>query len=984
MMDIARITRHRMYRELRAELELSGSTGIFSVVSPDPELTGAVIAYLKKDLPDIHAISVTLSGNAGDFAELSQTDPAHPFKGKRVFHIQNPEYPDENAWRDFMGFLQTFPGCFPSGDCILLWISPEFEDRLFFHFPHFCHRLSGAYDLSSLITDRETSGPGFGRKSRIIPAGKITAWLERVIAQFENWQAVKNRNEPFLITPMGDADFHGCSLPAYFRGKKGKTFLLEDLVRVFLENSAVNFMTLLGEPGSGKTGFLISCFITLARQFLKNPDQSRIPVFVCLKGMDGLVDTEELLIREFSKNFGVQLSRIRLQDLLLKGKCIFLVDGFDEMACAGDFHTNRNNLERIAKLSFKNIILEDGLEKSRPANKVIVTCVPHYFLTDIREPDMLRTENYTHLYRDYAGKENYQIIRCDPGKPDDSRLKTYLVGCSGDGITARNLLGIVNDPYNLNRLSSPALLKEMLIRTAACFREKKEVNIADIYRVFTSMWTERDDWRFRITRAGKQDFVHRLALAVFRRGGGFFLPASEADTPPADAVKEEYKNETRIRFRDEILFCEYIFLDAEENFRFVHRSFLDYFLARSHVAMLRAGLEPAVSYSHVEEEVKVFIRQIVSSEKSDLRNMNLSGLELENINLYQADLSGANLNKTRMSGAVLMNANLRSADLTAADLADAKMTRICLRAADLSGANLSDARLREADLSEAKCNGANLRGADLRGAKLNKARLAWADLRGADLSDADLSGAILTDADLSGSDLSRAILSEADLSVANLSRCILAGADLTAARVGNADLSHTDLSGANFKWAELSGSSLSLAKMGNTKFREADLTRATLDDVKCRQADFRMAKLHGAKFRDADLRESDFSGADMSKTRVNGADLTWSNLSSANLEGADLSGAKLNMSKLRESRLRDANLTDADLTWADLSKADLSGADLTDCNLSEADLSEAGLVKAVLTRTGFKGATLRGADLRETDRKDAALEDADLTDAIME
>ncbi|MGE0087588.1 MAG: pentapeptide repeat-containing protein [Desulfococcaceae bacterium] len=984
MMDIARITRHRIYRELKTELELSGNTGVFSIVSPSPELTGAVIAYLKKDMPDIHAISVTLSGNAGDFAELSKADPAQPVRGKRVFHIQNMEELEESAWADFMGFLQTFPRCFPSGDCILLWISPEFEDRVFFHFPHFRQRLSAAYDLSSLTGDRESSGPVIRRKSQIIPVKKICEWLERVIGQFENWQTVKNRNEDFLIGPMGDADFHTCGLPTYFSSKKGKTFLLDDMVRVFMENTSVNFMTLLGEQGSGKTSFLISYFITLARQFLKNPDQSRIPVFLSLKGMDGLLDTEELLIREFSKNFGVKLSRIKLQDLLLKGKCSFLVDGFDEMTSAGDFHISRNNLERIAKLSFKNIILEDGVEKPRPANKVVLSCVPHYFLTDIRETDMRKSDYYTPLYRDYAEKENYQIIRSDPKKPDDSHLKTYIVGSSGDGITARNLLGIVSDPLNLNRLSTPALLKEMLIRTAGCFREKKEVNIADIYRAFTSMWIERDDWRFRITRAGKRDFVHSLALSVFTRGGGFFLPASEADTPPAEAVKEDCKDETPIRFRDEIRFCEYITVDEEGNFRFVHRSFMDYFLAEHYFDRIRENMEPSVSYSHLEEDVKTFIRQIISSEKSDLRKMNLSGLELENINLYQADLTGSNLNKTRLAGAVLMNASLVDADLTAADLSDAKMTRICLRDADLSGANLSDARLREADLSEAKFNGANLRGVDLRGAKLNKARLAWADLRGADLSDADLSGAILTDADLSGSDLSRAILSESDLSVANLSRCTLTGADLNAARISSADLSNADLSGANFKWAELSGSNLSLAKMGNAKFREADLTRASLDDAKCRQADFRMAKLHGAKFRDADLRESDFSGADMGKARLSGADLTWANLSSANLEGADLCAAKLNMSKLRETCLKDANLTDADLTWADLSKADLRGADLTNANLSEADLSEALLVGAKLTRTGFRGASLRGADLRETDRGETDLEDADLSEAVTE
>ncbi len=983
-MDIARITRHRIYRELKTELNLSGISGMFSIVSPSPELTEAIIAYLKKDLPGFQTVSVNLSTDEVNFTEFFKTDAAQQ-AGKRIFHIQHMEEMSESAWQDFMGFLQTFPIGFPFRDCaLLLWISPEFEDRLFFHSPHFFQRFSAACDLSELTGDKETAFPGVRRKSQIIPAKTITQWLEKIIGQFENWQAVKNRKEDFLIAPMGDADFHSFCLPTCFSSKKGKIFLLDDLLRVFLENSSVNFMALLAGPGSGKTVFLITYFITLARQFLKNPDQARIPVFLSLKGMDDLLDTEELLIRKFRADFGMELSRIKLQDLLLKGKCFFLVDGFDEMACAGDFHMNRNNLERIAKLSLKNIILEDGVEKPRPANKVLLTCTPHYFLTDIRETDMRRSDSYTRLYRECAGKENYQLVRPDPKNPDDTGLKNCIVSSSGDSITARNLLSIVTDPHNLNRLSAPDLLKGMLIRTASCFRDRKEVTIADIYREFTSFWIERDDWRFRITRAGKREFVHRLAHAIFSRGNGFFLPASQADSPPAEAVKEEYRDGEPVLFRDEIRFCEYITLDAEDNFCFVHSSFLDYFLAEAYVARLREGRDPSVSYSHVEEEVKTFVRQILSSEKSDLRRMNLSGLNLENINLYQADLSGANLNKSRLTAAVLVNANLRASDLTSADLAEAKMTRICLRDADLSGANLSRARLREADLAEAKFNGANLREADLRGAKLNRARLAWADLRGADLSDADLSEAVLTDADLAGSDLTRAILSEADLSGANLSRCNLSGADLTSARISSADLSGADLSAANFRWADLSGVSLNLAKMGSAKFREADLTRASLDDAKCRHADFRMAKLRWAKFRDADLRESDFSGADLGKSRMAGADLTWANLGGASLEGADLCAANLNMSKLRDVCLKDANLTNADLTWADLGKADLSGADLTNANFSEADLSEARLLRAKLVRTNFKGASLRAADLQETDRGEAILEDADLSEAVTE
>ncbi|MEE4357166.1 MAG: pentapeptide repeat-containing protein [Desulfococcaceae bacterium] len=982
-MDIAGTARHRIYKELKTGLEISRENSIIFVVCPEPALADTLLSFLQKDLPNHRFFLLDIEKYKKNPADFFAESSEYPPETVRVFHIAEMENAAEEDVQDLLGVLQTFPEQAGAHSCrILLWGSPEFEDRLFFNAARVKHFFSETFDFTYLLPENEKKGPVFRKKMQIVPFQNIITWLEKVIAQFENWQAVRNRKEIFLIPAMQDADFHACYLPAYFTNRKGKIFLLEDLFRVFLENASVNFMTMIGEPGSGKTAFMLHYFILLARQFMEEPEKHRIPVFFSLTGLDGLLDMEELLIQEFEKNYGVRLSRIKLQDLLLKGKCFFLVDGFDEMISSPDFHITRNNLERIAKLSFKNIILEDGVEKTRPANKVLLTCRSHYFLMNIRESDV-RNALYTPLYRDYAGKENYQIIRADPRKPDENLLKNYIVNSTGDGITARNMLNIISDPGNLNRLSSPPLLKEMLIRTAGECRNKKEVNIADIYRCFTAIWIERDDWRFRFTPAGRRFFVRQMALAVFNRGKGLFLPVSEAVFPPPDCIKEEFREDESLRLQDEIQFCEFIFTDTEGNLRFIHRSFLDYFLAELFVSEIRASAEKTLAYSHLEEEVRSFIKLILSSEKSDLRGLDLSGLDLENINLYQASLAGANLNKSRLEGAVLMHADLRDADLTTTNLLNGKLTRVCLRNADLSGANLSDARLREADLTDARFNGANLRGADLRGAKLKGARLAWADLGGADLSGADLSGAVLSDADLSGCDLRQANLNEADLSLANLSRCLLEGAQMISARFSNADLSRADLSGIDGKWAEFDNSNLTLANLEGANLREARLTRATLDDARCRQADFRMAALHGAKFRESDLRETDFSDADLSNARMNSAVLTWANLSGASLEGADLSDAKLNMSKLREACLKKTNFSNTDFTWADMSKTDLSEADLSGANLSEADLSEALLYKVKMDRADFRGASLRKADLRESRHGEALLENADLTDAML-
>lgn len=84
-----------------------------------------------------------------------------------------------------------------------------------------------------------------------------------------------------------------------------------------------------------------------------------------------------------------------------------------------------------------------------------------------------------------------------------------------------------------------------------------------------------------------------------------------------------------------------------------------------------------------------------------------------------------------------------------------------------------------------------------------------------------------------------------------------------------------------------------------------------------------------------------------------GCNLTGVNLSGENLEGADLEGADLSY---------------ANLTGTDLQGANLKGANLTGANLTDADLSEADMYKTIMT-----DADVTGANLEETMLDDVEL-----------
>lgn len=188
-------------------------------------------------------------------------------------------------------------------------------------------------------------------------------------------------------------------------------------------------------------------------------------------------------------------------------------------------------------------------------------------------------------------------------------------------------------------------------------------------------------------------------------------------------------------------------------------------------------------------------------------SVDLSGITL----LREVDLSGAELNNADFSGA-----NLNNADLSHTALIDADLSETNLIDADLTGAVLFDPDLSEADLSHTDLTGAVLFYADLPDAKLSRA-----DLSGAELSRADLSGANLFDADLSEAELSHTDLSEADLRHADLSETNLINADLSEVNLERATVVEVNLFDADLTKVTTYGARLEAVQINDgTEFYE--------------------------------------------------------------------------------------------------------------------------------------------------------------------
>ncbi|MDX2440592.1 MAG: DUF2169 domain-containing protein [Desulfobacterales bacterium] len=274
---------------------------------------------------------------------------------------------------------------------------------------------------------------------------------------------------------------------------------------------------------------------------------------------------------------------------------------------------------------------------------------------------------------------------------------------------------------------------------------------------------------------------------------------------------------------------------------------------------------------------EIFLERVKKGEAfigEDLRELELSGLELEGINLQSAILSGVCFNKTNLSGATLTKTNLAGADL--------------------SGADLKGANLKEADLT-----GANLQGADL-------------------------TGAFLDDAIFEKARLARATLDEVTAIDTIFSETNLAGARLINSNLKGADFSKSNIEKTNFQGANLCEASVEGAMGKQVNMTEADLTELRASGG----CDFSHGFFRKAKGQESNWEGAKLAGADFTFTQMEGADFTSADLESANLSAANMKYTRFTKANLKEAKLVQINLFKGSLEKADLTRADFRGSNL--------------------------------------------------------
>lgn len=474
---------------------------------------------------------------------------------------------------------------------------------------------------------------------------------------------------------------------------------LQSMIELLSTSEHRRFLLVLGEFGAGKTFLLRELCRHLVRT--KHP---LVPVLLEMSKLEKQHSLPELLGAHFARAGVPGYDFKAFEYLLSEGRIALLFDGFDELADKVTYESATQHLETV-------------LVAVRGQAKVVLSSRRQHFLT---EGDIHRAVEREFARRaESAVQAGYRLIMLEPfAEPQIRRYLRNVLRNDAEAEARYRLLDEVKDliglSHNPRMLSFIAEIPEESLRAAK--QQWGEITAAKLYELLVEQWLDFEHHRARrqgtskqISRPALMRGVEALALFMWQRRvknvvtseihEGLVQAIGDLGEGPTDAGVLAH------RFGSASLLQR----DADGQFSFVHRSVLEWLVAKQAADDVSRGDEPRAL---VADEMSALMADFFSAMAG--RALIVPWARQKLINANESILrKNATLVLTRL-GEQLQEVNFEGEDL---------------RGKDFSGVDWRGANLRWADL-----RGATLKGSDLRGASLIGANLAHADLRGANLT----------------------------------------------------------------------------------------------------------------------------------------------------------------------------------------------------------------------------------------------------------
>ncbi len=404
-------------------------------------------------------------------------------------------------------------------------------------------------------------------------------------------------------------------MPSYsLEEEKFPNLNLEAYIKDWLINSPdPKHLVLLGDYGMGKTSFLKFFSKVMSEEILNKDIVFRFPVFISLNNTSprhgGIKKTLSAFVAE---NLGVDYELFEI--LIHKGKILFLLDAFDEMGFVGTHEDRFKQINEIWKLAYKN-------------NKILLAGRSSYFPSDFelrhtlniisKEEEVIQTQPYCSSIR-------LSFL-------DDSKIKDYISKYYKPERTEQLFNWIISAPSILELCKRPSLMhiiREMLPNLHR--KDSKEIhNPGGAIEKYVNYWINRQESK-EIQSAIPDSNKKREFIKSFFRHIAVQIFMSKQYKISADYIKDELnkfieiyelknlsKKYQKEGFENEILTGYFIELD-NDYFRFVHKSFFEYFVAKEIISLIKnRKFKSQILYEDWSNSIVSFIYDAIPNEHKE-------------------------------------------------------------------------------------------------------------------------------------------------------------------------------------------------------------------------------------------------------------------------------------------------------------------------------------------------------------------------------
>lgn len=517
----------------------------------------------------------------------------------------------------------------------------------------------------------------------------FTSYLRKFVSDYEHYDEYAQGQRKPIVEIMQRCNLFRLYVDLRCFDLHGKVYnRIDDYVEDWLKHPERSHLSILGDYGTGKSSFCLQLTYKLAKQYLDDPVINRIPLFISLRDYASAVNVQQLVTDLLLNQYGIPLPNyVVFQKVLESGRLILILDGFDEMATKVDKRITLRNFEELCRLVVAN-------------SKTILTCRTHYFKSHTHALELLSTSEQTELMKSVMGRPNFEIIELL--EFDEHQIKEML----GRYTDKRDeYWNHVQRTYNLEDLARRPILLDMILKTLPqLVATGREVDAALLYEEYTRFWIEREDWHSVMTKEGKAAFMEELANLMYKNDGREWISYRDLPKPIKEQFRHEILTSEDLDYYDhDTRACSFLNRDRKGNYKFIHRSFMEFFVAKRIVRQIEEGRSLSIRDEMLPPVISGFMQRLLrrrdklwemieSTRGKAFEQTKYVGANAASIlNQMGESFAGKDLSRTVLRGADLSGANMEAARLVGADLEDVAFDYALLRQTNSANANLKGA-----------------------------------------------------------------------------------------------------------------------------------------------------------------------------------------------------------------------------------------------------------------------------------------------------